>query len=209
MYQWVVFAVSELEGPLFRWFASSEGNDPGRTTARRSGRGDAVGARHARLARRRTAERRRCDVRQRASGAPAPELLAPWPELEAYVQRGEARPAYARAAAISDRPRSSRGPRIQFRTSAGLERHLSIGSAWSEAVAVGPPFLLVAEILDCDDRARTELRFGRQSSRQRSRCRNGQRQDRLAGAVDRECRGDDRGEYRDCPPPVWLCQPGR
>ena len=33
-------------------------------------------------------------------------LLGPWPDLEAYVQRCEARPAHARAAAISDRPRS-------------------------------------------------------------------------------------------------------
>jgi glutathione S-transferase len=39
-------------------------------------------------------------------GASARGLLEPWPALEAYVQRGEARPAYARAAAISDRPRS-------------------------------------------------------------------------------------------------------
>jgi glutathione S-transferase len=39
-------------------------------------------------------------------GANARGLLEPWPELEAYVRRGEARPAYARAAAISDRPRS-------------------------------------------------------------------------------------------------------
>jgi len=39
-------------------------------------------------------------------GANARELLRPWTGLEAYVQRSEARPAYARAAAISDRPRS-------------------------------------------------------------------------------------------------------
>ena len=39
-------------------------------------------------------------------GANARELLQPWPELESYVLRGEARPAYARAAAISDRPRA-------------------------------------------------------------------------------------------------------
>ena len=32
-------------------------------------------------------------------------LLRPWPGLEAYVRRSESRPAYARAAAISDRPR--------------------------------------------------------------------------------------------------------
>jgi glutathione S-transferase len=39
-------------------------------------------------------------------GANTRELLGPWPELQAYLQRGEARPAYARAAAISDRPRA-------------------------------------------------------------------------------------------------------
>ena len=38
-------------------------------------------------------------------GANARELLKSWPALEAYVRRGEARPAYTRAAAISDRPR--------------------------------------------------------------------------------------------------------
>ena len=37
-------------------------------------------------------------------GANARGLLRPMPGVEAYVQRGEARPAYARAAAISDRP---------------------------------------------------------------------------------------------------------
>ena len=39
-------------------------------------------------------------------GANARGLLEPWPALEAYVHRGEARPAHARAAVISDRPRS-------------------------------------------------------------------------------------------------------
>ena len=39
-------------------------------------------------------------------GANSRELLRPWPHLEAYVQRSESRPAYARAAAISDRPRT-------------------------------------------------------------------------------------------------------
>jgi glutathione S-transferase len=39
-------------------------------------------------------------------GADARGLLEAWPALEAYVQRAEARPAYARAAVISDRPRS-------------------------------------------------------------------------------------------------------
>jgi glutathione S-transferase len=38
-------------------------------------------------------------------GSDARGLLGPWPALEACVQCGEARPAYARAAATSDRPR--------------------------------------------------------------------------------------------------------
>jgi glutathione S-transferase len=38
-------------------------------------------------------------------GAHSRQLLTPWPGLEAYVERSQARPAYARAAAISDRPR--------------------------------------------------------------------------------------------------------
>ena len=48
-------------------------------------------------------ERRCASVLQ---GANTRELLRPWPGLEAYVRRSESRPAYARAAAISDRPRS-------------------------------------------------------------------------------------------------------
>ena len=78
---------------------------PGARPLRRGGRRDAVGARWVRLARRRSLQRRRRDVRERAQGANARGLLEPWPALEAYVQRAEARPAYARAAAISDRPR--------------------------------------------------------------------------------------------------------
>jgi glutathione S-transferase len=38
-------------------------------------------------------------------GAQARGLLAEWPRLRAYVERCEARPAYAKAAAIWDRPR--------------------------------------------------------------------------------------------------------
>ena len=39
-------------------------------------------------------------------GANSREMLGPWPGLEAYVQRSELRPAYAKAAAISNRPRT-------------------------------------------------------------------------------------------------------
>ena len=40
------------------------------------------------------------------AGANSRGLLREWPVVRAYVERGEARPAYARAAAIWDRPRS-------------------------------------------------------------------------------------------------------
>ena len=39
-------------------------------------------------------------------GADSREMLRPWPGLEAYLLRSESRPAYAKAAAISDRPRA-------------------------------------------------------------------------------------------------------
>jgi glutathione S-transferase len=109
VYQWVVFTVSELEGPLFRWFRElGEGvtDSPGHDRFV-----EAAAAMQSVLATRdwlvddsfSVGDVMCASVLQ---GANARGLLAPWPELEAYVQRGEARPAYARAAAISDRPRS-------------------------------------------------------------------------------------------------------
>jgi glutathione S-transferase len=108
-YQWVLFAVSELEGPLFRWL-------------RELGEGVTDSAAHDRFAEAAAAMQvvlaeREWLVDDRFSvadvmcasvlqGANARGLLKPWRALEAYVQRAEARPAYARAAAISDRPRS-------------------------------------------------------------------------------------------------------
>ena len=109
VYQWVVFAVSELEGPLFRWFRElGEGVTDSPAHDRFV---EAAAAMQSVLATRdwlvddsfSVADVMCASVLQ---GANARGLLAPWPELEAYVQRGEARPAYARAAAISDRPRS-------------------------------------------------------------------------------------------------------
>jgi glutathione S-transferase len=108
-YQWVVFAVSELEGPLFRWFRElGEGVTDSPAHDRFV---EAAAAMQSVLATRdwlvedsfSVADVMCASVLQ---GANTRGLLAPWPELEAYVQRGETRPAYARAAAISDRPRS-------------------------------------------------------------------------------------------------------
>lgn len=108
MYEWVLYAVSGLEGPLFRSIRElGEGDmDP----PARDRFVDAATAMQSVLAehdwlvddRFSVADVMCASVLQ---GANARELLGPWPALEAYVQRGEARPAYARAAATSDRPR--------------------------------------------------------------------------------------------------------
>ena len=109
VYQWVMFAVAELEAPLFRWIRElSEGTTE---SAARDRFMQAAAAMESALdgqdwllgARFTVADVMCASVLQ---GANARELLRPWPDLEAYVQRSEARPAHARAAAISDRPRS-------------------------------------------------------------------------------------------------------
>jgi glutathione S-transferase len=109
VYQWVLFAVTELEAPLFRWIRElgegvSDSPAHDRFTAAAVAM-QSVLADHDWLVQDRfsVADVMCASVLQ---GANARELLRPWPELESYVQRGEARPAYARAAAISDRPRS-------------------------------------------------------------------------------------------------------
>jgi glutathione S-transferase len=109
VYQWVVFAVSELEAPLFRWIRElGEGvmNSPAHDRF-----AEAAVAMQSVLAERdwlvdgcfSVADVMCASVLQ---GANARALLGSWPALEAYVHRAEARPAYIRAAAISDRPRS-------------------------------------------------------------------------------------------------------
>jgi glutathione S-transferase len=109
VYQWVVFAVSELEAPLFRWMRElGEGIIASPAHDRFS---EAAGAIQAALAERDWLVDDRFSVADVMcasvlQGANSRELLRPWPGLEAYVKRGEGRPAYARAAVISDRPRS-------------------------------------------------------------------------------------------------------
>ena len=111
VYQWVMFAVAELEGPLFRWIrALSEGTEGTTESLARDRFTQAAAALESALSGRDwllggqfTAADVMCaSVLQ---GAFSRELLSPWPGLEAYVRRGESRPAYARAAAIADQPR--------------------------------------------------------------------------------------------------------
>jgi glutathione S-transferase len=108
-YQWVLFAVAELEGPLFRWIGElGEGVIESRAQARFAA---AAGAVESALGQAEWLVADRFGVADVMcasvlEGAHSRELLSPWPGLEAYVQRSVARPAYVRAAAISHRPRS-------------------------------------------------------------------------------------------------------
>lgn len=112
VYQWVVCAVAELEGPLFRWIrALGDGTDGTTEAPARDRFTQAAVALESALsegdwllgARFTVADVMCASVLQ---GADSRSMLRPWPGLEAYIQRSESRPAYARAATISDRPRA-------------------------------------------------------------------------------------------------------
>ncbi|HTU95394.1 MAG TPA: glutathione S-transferase family protein [Solirubrobacteraceae bacterium] len=109
VYQWVLFAMTELEGPLFRWLRElAEGVVE---SASRQRFADAAAALEAALDGRDWVLGDRFTVADVLcasvlEGADSRDLLEAWPGLHTYVERARARPAYARAAAISDRPRS-------------------------------------------------------------------------------------------------------
>jgi glutathione S-transferase len=109
VYQWVVFAMTELEGPLFRWIRElGEGIADSPASHRFA---DAAAGLEAALKRGDWVLGERFTVADVLcasvlSGAHSRQLLEPWPGLRAYVERAEARPAYVRSSAISDRPRS-------------------------------------------------------------------------------------------------------
>ena len=108
VYQWVLFAMAELEGPLFRWLRELGEGVADSPSAQRFA--DAATALEAALEGRDWLLGERFTVADVLcasilSGAHSRELLQPWPALRAYVERSEARPAYVRAAAIWDRPR--------------------------------------------------------------------------------------------------------
>jgi glutathione S-transferase len=108
VYQWVLFAMTELEGPLFRWLAElregvAESPARQRFADAAAALEVALDGRDWVLGERFTAADVLCA--SILAGAHSRELLEPWPGLRAYVVRAAARPAYARAAAIDDRPR--------------------------------------------------------------------------------------------------------
>jgi glutathione S-transferase len=109
VYQWVVFGMTELEAPLFRWIRElGEGttDSPARDRFAQAATAleSSLGEREWLLGGRFTVADVICA--SVLEGANSRELLPEWPRLRAYVERSEARPAYAKAAAIWDRPRT-------------------------------------------------------------------------------------------------------
>jgi glutathione S-transferase len=98
VYQWVLFAVSELEGPLFRWRQELRNNLSDTPSRQRfadaaTAAEDAIGAGPWLLGDNFTVADVMC--LSILSGAHSYDLLTDWPGLQAYVVRGAARPAFA------------------------------------------------------------------------------------------------------------------
>jgi glutathione S-transferase len=109
VYQWVLFAVTELEAPLFRWLreaADDAGESPSRLRFAEAAAAleSALNGREWLLGDRFTVADVMCA--SVLSSAHTRGLLVQWPGLGAYVERGEARPAFIEATAVSDQPRS-------------------------------------------------------------------------------------------------------
>jgi glutathione S-transferase len=108
VYQWVVFAVTEIEAPLFRWMremadGAAESPERDRFTQAAGAIQSALGEGSWLLGDTFTVSDVMCA--SVLEGAHSRNLLDEWPGVQAYVERSRARPAYARAAEISDRPR--------------------------------------------------------------------------------------------------------
>ena len=109
VYQWTLFAVTELEAPLFRWIRDSaqESTD---ASARERFAAAAAALENALVGREWLVGERLsvADVLCASvlEGAQSRGLLAEWPGLEAYVERARARPAFIAAAEISGQPRN-------------------------------------------------------------------------------------------------------
>ena len=108
VYQWVLFAMTELEAPLYRWIREAVGDSADPSSRERFAQAAAaletalndhdwlVGDRFT------VADVLCASV---LGSAHSRGLLGAWPGLQAYVERGEARPAFVAAAAISNQPR--------------------------------------------------------------------------------------------------------
>jgi glutathione S-transferase len=109
VYQWVLFGMTELEGPLYRWLSEVAEDSP--ESASRERFAQAAAALETALEGRdwllgdlfTVADVVCASV---LGSARSRGLLGEWPGLQAYVERGAARPAFIEAAAISNQPRS-------------------------------------------------------------------------------------------------------
>jgi glutathione S-transferase len=109
VYQWVLFGMTELEAPLYRWLREVA-DDPGGTPSRERF-ADAAAALDGALHDREWLVGDGFTVADVIcasvlGSAHSRGLLGDWPGLVAYVERAEARPAFIEAAAVSDQPRS-------------------------------------------------------------------------------------------------------
>jgi glutathione S-transferase len=102
VYQWMLFSVTELEGPLFRWrqeVRDGVAEPPSRERFAQAAAvaQEAIGEGPWLLGSRLSVADIIC--LSILSSAYSNGLLADWPGLQAYVERGEARPAYTAAQA--------------------------------------------------------------------------------------------------------------
>jgi glutathione S-transferase len=110
VYQWVLFGMTELEAPLYRWL-SDVAEDSATPSPARERFAQAAAALETALEGRDWLLGERFTVADVIcasvlGSAHTRGLLKQWPRLQVYVDRGEARPAFVAAAAISNQPRS-------------------------------------------------------------------------------------------------------
>lgn len=105
-YQWVLFGMTELEAPLYRWLrADSEDSTLREPFAQAAAAlNSAVEGRDWLLGDQFTVADVICA--SVLGSAHSRGLLGEWPGLKGYVERAEARPAFIEAAVVSNQPRS-------------------------------------------------------------------------------------------------------
>jgi len=106
VYQWVLFGMSELEAPLYRWVREDSADSPSRERFAQAAAAleMALEGRDWLLGDRFTVADVICA--SVLGSAHSRGLLGEWPGLQGYVERAEARPAFIEAAAVSNQPRS-------------------------------------------------------------------------------------------------------
>jgi glutathione S-transferase len=157
-YQWVLFGVSELEGPLFRWIRELN-DDPANTPSRERFAQAAVAAEAAigagpwLLG----ASLSVADVMciSILTGAHSRGLLEDWPGLRAYIERGEARPAYRRRrpCGLRREPRRLSGSALAGPESPAQSVEIGVAEAVREQPRRGASVALVNQFEDPLDRS--------------------------------------------------------